>query len=437
MTAAVVLAGSLLVAGCTGPADPPVAVSSASSPITTSSTASPVSTSSPVETERTARVQTALDAWAATIRRGDEPRSRTLISTVDPAFAASSAALWTTLAALPLATLRFTPAARTAPLTAPRQSLLGTGAWAQETILTWRVEGEAEPATHRVWITFVPDGDTVLIAGTSDGDPSGPQPLWWNEAITSDTVRGSVALVAGRDKTSASVARAWADRAAVAAREVTSRVTAHPDRPTRLVIEVPEDQADFERVLGVTAGSYAAIAAVAWPEGPDPSTAALRIIVNPALVGEPGEGGFTDEGLAILLTHEATHVSTRSASSPAPTWLVEGYADSVAYDAHPATVDTAAAVALDDVTRHGAPTSLPLDADFAPGAAGLDLTYARAWLACRYVAESRSKADLNRLYDAVDGGETLDDALRSVLGVDETAFVRGWQDWLTSQAGDR
>lgn len=390
----------------------------------------------PPSAGRTALAQAALDGWADAVRTDDETAFTELVSSQDPGFAAPASRLWDTLTELPLADLRFTVAARTAPLSAARQTVLGAGAWAQETTVTWRLTGESTPASHRVWVTFVQDTAAVRIAGTTDGDGSDPQPLWWTGPVTAATVRGSTALVSG-DADSAARARTWASRAAVAAREVASRID--PDRrwTARLVIEVPKDQADFERVLGVTTGSYAGIAAVTWPEGPDPKTAALRIIVNPGLVAQTGGGGLADEGVAILLTHEATHVATRSAASPAPTWLVEGYADAIAYEAHPATVDTAAAVALDDVTLHGPPAALPSDADFAPGAARLDLTYARAWLACRYVAETSSPTGLNRLYDAVDTGTSLDDALQSVLGVDETAFVRGWRTWLATAAQDR
>ena len=37
----------------------------------------------------------------------------------------------------------------------------------------------------------------------------------------------------------------------------------------------------------------------------------------------------------MLLTHEVVHVATRSFASAAPTWLVEGFADQIAYDAYP------------------------------------------------------------------------------------------------------
>lgn len=428
---ATAVTAALLIDGCAG------ATGSAPSP--SSAPTSAPSASSPPGTARlaSAQAQAALDTWAVAALAHDEPAFTRRVSTQDPAFAARSATLWTTLDGLPVAALSLTLAARTTPLSEARQSLLGSRAWAQETLVTWRLAGEALPATHRVWFTFVPDGDAVDVAGTTDGDTTAPQPLWWTEPVAAATVSGSVALVAGEGAASAAQARTWARRAAAAARDVAVRID--PDRrwPGRLVIQVPRDQTDFERVLGVRAGSYAQIAAVAWPEGPDPTTAALRIIVNPHLVDRVGEGSLGAEGLAILLTHEATHVATRSASSPAPTWLVEGYADAIAYDAHPTTVDSAAAIALDDVTRHGPPSALPSAADFAPGAARLDLTYARAWLACRYVAGSSSDVDLNRLYEAADRGESLDAAFRSVLGVSETTFVRGWQGWLTTAAKDR
>lgn len=434
------LSGVMLVGACTGtdegtaPTGAPTTTQTSST--TTASTADPTGSSRLIPEERAARAQLTLDTWATAVQTHDEPSFQSLVASPDPAFASRSATLWATLDGLPLTTFTPTLASRTSPLSAERQTLLGPDAWVQQTMVTWRLAGETESATHRIWLTFVPVGDAVRLAGATDGDTggytAGPQPLWWIGPVTAATARGSIALVSGHDSESAAQASIWAKRAAAAAREVATRVD--PDRrwSRRLVIEVPRDQTAFERVLGVTPGSYASIAAVAWPEGADPAKAALRIIVNPGLV-EP----LTDEGLAILLTHEATHVATRSAASAAPVWLVEGYADAIAYDAHPSTVKTAAAVAWDDVTRNGPPSSLPSDADFGPGAAGLNLTYARAWLACRYVVESSSRTDLNLLYEAVDGGMRIDAALQSVLGVDETTFVRRWRIWLTLSAQDR
>ena len=89
---------------------------------------------------------------------------------------------------------------------------------------------------------------------------------------------------------------------------------------------------------------------------------------------------------------------------------------------------------LTDVRRHGAPQSFPADTDFRPEAADLDLTYGRAWLLCRFIAETWSAAQLVRLYAEVDGGTAVPSALHDVLGVDEQTLLHRWQAWLEHEA---
>jgi hypothetical protein len=140
-------------------------------------------------------------------------------------------------------------------------------------------------------------------------------------------------------------------------------------------------------------------------------------------------------GLAVLLAHEATHVATRSVDSPAPVWAVEGYADYVAYEAYPRARNQAVAPLLAQIRKHGEPTGLPSDASFRASASELGLTYAKAWLACRYVAETQSPRQLDQLYVELDRGRTLDQATHAVLNQSAEDFVAGWRRYLRALAG--
>jgi hypothetical protein len=197
----------------------------------------------------------------------------------------------------------------------------------------------------------------------------------------------------------------------------------------QLVLEVPSTRQAFERMLGVAPGSYADIAAVAWPEGPDAATAAVRIVVNPGVTAT-----LDEQGVAVLLAHEAVHVATRSAASAAPTWLVEGLADYVAYDAYPTTATAAAAALLRQVKDRGAPTSLPADDQFSPSAPDLALAYAQAWLACRLLAEEQSPARLMRFYLATSDGTDVAVALRQETGLSAAQLTARWRRYLESAA---
>ncbi len=223
---------------------------------------------------------------------------------------------------------------------------------------------------------------------------------------------------------------AWLDRATAAAAAVRQRVSAGPAAgwDGRLVVEVPASRSAFEAVLGAEPGSYADIAAVALREGPD-ADAALRVLVNPAVTR-----ALAPVGVAVVLTHETVHVATRSPGSPAPTWIVEGLADEVALATHPEAATGVADPLLQRVRSRGAPTELPGDDAFLAGADDLAVSYAAAWTACRYVTDTWSAEDLQRLYTALDGGQDLDGALQATLGTDEAGLTAGWRAALEQQA---
>ena len=158
------------------------------------------------------------------------------------------------------------------------------------------------------------------------------------------------------------------------------------------MVEIPQSRTAFERTLGVPSTSYGQVAAAAWPMGTDTSTAPIHVVVNPEATAR-----LSELGRDVLLTHEAVHVATRSPGSPAPTWLVEGYADRIAYRAHP-TADAPARKAVRDAVRErGVPRDWPAEDDFAPQAADLDLSYDLAWTAARSIAMAHGDDALNRL----------------------------------------
>lgn len=95
-----------------------------------------------------------------------------------------------------------------------------------------------------------------------------------------------------------------------------------------VVVLVPGSLSDMAGLLGAPASSYRGIAAVTTGETGAPAGApADRIILNPDAYGVLG-----DTGKQVVLTHETTHVATRTHTTPAtPLWLSEGYADWIGY----------------------------------------------------------------------------------------------------------
>jgi hypothetical protein len=405
----------LLLAGCTPnpPAvQPPVAQSS--------SPADPAT--------RTRLAQVLLDSLTTAVTEHDQAAFTAILSGRDPLAVRPARIIFDNLTGLPLTELTFTARPRFAALSEDRRGTLGRDAWVQQATVSWQLADDARPAEHTVWLTMVPVGSRAQLAAVTDRPANAdPLPIWWSEPVVAErsgkaTALASVALgTRGR----------WADAAATAATVVAEQVRrVAPTWSGRLVVEVPGSRQFFEQVLGAEAGSFAQIAAVTSAEGPNPASAALRIVVNPAAAGR-----LTDLGVAVLLAHEATHVATRSVDSPAPVWAVEGFADYVAYEAYPKARKGAIAPLLADIRKRGEPTRLPSNASFRASASGLGLTYAKAWLACKYVADIHSPRELDRLYSELDRGRTLEQATQAVLKQSAEEFVAGWRSYLLGLAG--
>ena len=306
-----------------------------------------------------------------------------------------------------------------------RRALLGPTAWDQPISVSWRLAGDQGGAEHTVRLTFRSERDAARVAGapaevSTDGSPGQvAEPIWWRQPVTAHR-SNRVTLV---DAAAGDDAR-WLREADLAAAAVRARLPGPLRRGWSggLVVERPASQHHLEQVLGARPGSHAGIAAVAWPEGPDPRRAAVRILLNPALARR-----LDDEAAAVLLTHEAVHVATRSAASAAPSWLTEGYADYLAYSAHPARTSEAERDLLRVVRANGPPASLPPDSAFVPTAPRLGQTYAEAWTLCRFIATRHSPARLARLYEQADRGADPDAAIRSTLNQEPAELLAEWQ----------
>nr|WP_294691515.1 hypothetical protein [uncultured Friedmanniella sp.] len=401
------------VSGCGLPAAPPAPAPTASRPAAASA-------------------QNLLDRLVTAARSRNRPAFDAEISIRDPSFDERSRLLFSNIAGLPWETLQLRLQGGPTPLPDRLRNLLGPDAWRQPTTVRWRLAGETAWAEHTVWLTFAVHDGTPRLAGTEpprDADAPAdvaPQPVWWTGPVTSASRAGVTVLVG-----SGQPAATWLDRATAAATEVRERV--HAGAAARwsgdLVVEVPAGRRAFEAVLGAEPGSYAAIAAVTLPEGPS-ADAALRVVVNPEVTRT-----LAPLGVAVVLTHETVHVATRSPDSPAPTWLVEGLADDIALTAHPDAATGVAEPLLERVRAAGPPPELPADEEFLAGADDLAVSYATAWLVCRYVRRTYSTEALQRLYAGLDAGRGLDETLTEELGVDLAGFTAGWRNYLVQQAG--
>jgi hypothetical protein len=408
-----VAALTLLVVGCSFPAAAPAPPGSSARVMTPDSS-------------QLGQARATVDVLLNAARTRDRTSFERLISDRDPAFPDRARLLYTNLSNLPLTRLQARVEQAQFALAETRAQLLGSGAWVQRAIVSWRLAGDDADVEHRVWLTFLSDGGQVRLAGTADEPPDAiheQKPSWWLGPLTARG-RGRITVVGGSDRE----LDRWAKLAAAALDNVQHHL---PDGQRlswsgHVVMEVPATYRDFELVLGEPTGSYGSIAAVTRRLGT--ASGPTRIVINPIAAQLPSRA------LQAVLEHEIVHVATQSPDSPAPMWAEEGLAEWVSTQAHPGQLAESTDLVLARVRADGAPRSFPSDQRFQVGEQDLQLAYAEAWLACRYIADRYSKVELGRLYAELDRGRSLDEASRSALKISEDELITRWRAHLVHLA---
>ncbi|WP_157536763.1 hypothetical protein [Kitasatospora mediocidica] len=205
----------------------------------------------------------------------------------------------------------------------------------------------------------------------------------------------------------------------------------------RLVLQLPDTEAQFANLLAVPAGSYQDIAAVTSAAAGAPvHTPADRVLVNPEAYRQ-----LSALGRRVVITHECTHVATRADTHPwTPLWLSEGAADYTGYLGTGRTAREIAPELAGDVAAGRLPTALPLDTDFAAGAPAIAQAYELAWLACDLIARRHGRPALVELYRAVGAAgpgsgreQQLDQVFQARLGYGLAKFTQDWVAETVSQ----
>jgi hypothetical protein len=372
------------------------------------------------------KVRATVDALIKATRAGDRAGFDRLISDRDPSFPDRARMLYENLSTLPLTRLQMRVEPTEFGLSEARRQLLGTNAWPQRAVVTWRLPGDSAEVEHLVSLTFLEVGGEVKVAGAIDEPSSNAgaqKPSWWLGPVTGRE-QGEVTVLAGSGQS----VDGWALHAQAALADVRQEL---PDGlgaswNGRVVLEVPATRRDFESVLGKPAGSYASIAAVTHHAGM--GDGAIRIVVSPKAAQ------LSSSALQAVLEHEMVHVATRSPDSPAPMWAEEGLAEWVSLQSQPGQRSDGTDEVMARVRSDGAPRSFPADGRFQAGSSNLQLAYAEAWLACRFIADPYSEAQLGRFYAQLARGRTLDEASRSTLQIGEAALTEGWRNYLVRLA---
>lgn len=204
----------------------------------------------------------------------------------------------------------------------------------------------------------------------------------------------------------------------------------------RVAVVVAGNAADFARRTGRPSAAAVDGVAAAVTTRPEAGEG-IRVIVEPSAFGR-----LTPLGRQVVLTHEVTHVATRAVGAAAmPPWLVEGFADYVAYRDTGLPPEVVARETLRDVRLSGPPAALPSATDFAATGPVLARAYERAESVCRLIARTYGEERLLALYrqvqaDAASAGSqtALGAALAGVLATTEAELTVQWQRYLVHLA---
>lgn len=189
-----------------------------------------------------------------------------------------------------------------------------------------------------------------------------------------------------------------------------------------LVVRLPRAIGQAERTLGSGPGGMNAVAAVATTvDGSTSRHAEAMIVTNPEIWS-----GLSSTGLRLVLTHELAHAATAASSADTDAWVVEGFADYVAFEAFPMALHVTAGPALRDIHRNGYPDQLPANGDFST-AHRRQVPYAQSWVVWRTLAQHHGDQALLDFYAAmVDHPRRLDANLRTALGTTEAQLTHRW-----------
>ncbi|MEV5598847.1 hypothetical protein [Streptomyces sp. NPDC052496] len=380
-------------------------------------------------------IQRMLDRRAAAVRDRD---AGAFLASVDPraaGYRAQQRAVFANLAQVPLAAWSY-ELVRTDAFGLPPVAGADGRRVAAEVRLRYRLTGyDTGPVTSVQYLTFTDRGGRWLISSDSDGAGSGrrsARQLWDQGPV--QVVKGRHSLVLGVRRGTAAL-RELADRTDEAVPAVGQ---AWPGKwAGRVVVEAPQSLDRMAELLNATdPAGYRGIAAVTTGEtGSAPAAPADRVVVNPEAYGE-----LSTAGRQIVLTHETTHVATRTATtSTTPLWLSEGFADWAAYRGGGRPAPATAPELAHAVAKGTPPSRLPADGDFrfSRSARQLARAYESGWLACRMIADHWGERKLGAFYRAAGrgGGQSAGRAMRDHLGLSPAEFSRRWQSYVVKQLG--
>jgi hypothetical protein len=294
----------------------------------------------------------------------------------------------------------------------------------------YRFKGQdASPVLARDSFTFVLTRSTWRIAGPGDAGQQRRDDVEIWEGGPVRTAGSSRTLIVHHPGDEALARRLLrvADRAYA---QVEAAWTGRWER--KAVILVPKDQHEAEELVGARDLSRVAAVASSSVE----SGATERVLGNRIVVNTENVARYNDLNLQVLITHEMTHVATRTLGDGVPLLLVEGFADWAALR----PLGYPLAVTRPNLARRvrggGFDGRLPDDGEFRGGDGAVAYDEGSAF--CLWVADTYGTARLRALYRQFKGSDPpspaeFDRGLRRVLHLARGQTERRWAAWVRSQ----
>jgi hypothetical protein len=294
----------------------------------------------------------------------------------------------------------------------------------------YRFKGQdASPVLARHSYTFVLTRSVWRIAGPGDAGQRrrDDTEIWDHDPVrTAGSARTLIVYHPGDEALARRLLRV-ADRAYA---QVDAAWTRHWER--KAVILVPKDQQEAEELVGASDLSRVAAVASSSVE----SGASERVLGNRIVVNTDNVERYNDLNLQVLITHEMTHVATRTLGDGVPLLLVEGLADWAALKplGYPLAVtrpNLARRVRADRFDGR-----LPGDGEFrGPDAA---VAYDEGSAFCLWVADTYGAGKLRDLYRQFKGSDPpseaeFDRGFRRALDQTRRQAERRWAVWVRSQ----
>jgi hypothetical protein len=361
---------------------------------------------------------------------------RAFLSTVDAARAAfyrAQATLFDRMATVPFSELRYQLDDPTDDLASPqvRARYAPQRVYLPEVLARYRLRHQDQsPVLARSYDTFALTRAGWRLAGQGDARPAGDDGQIWDAGPvqTLASARTLVVFHAGR--------QAFAARVLAAADSGYAQVDAAWSGrwENHVVVLVPNDEREFERIIGERdVAELAAVSASSVdPNAPD------RVLGSRIIMNTPYAIRDDPLNLQIVLTHEMTHVATRTLGRRLPLLLVEGFADYVALRPLRRWPLSATRPALARAVRSGAFDGiLPSDARFR-GQGDMSLAYDEGSSFCVWVVRTFGQARLQALYRSfasarAQGSSVVDATFRKLLGLSYAQVQAGWAAWVRQQ----